>query len=87
MRILSKNSTANTTSTPAMAPMIAAEVTETNAQGAVTATSPAKQPLRIMLRSGFLSSSQAATAALKVAVTAALLTATPCCPGKGNAAT
>ena len=47
------------TRTPAMAPMITAEAGVTNAQGAVMATRPARQPLTVKLKSGLPRRSQA----------------------------
>src|SRR3990172_2081107 len=57
--IRSKKRTERTTKTPAPRPMMSESATLTNAHGAVMATRPAREPLRIMVRSGFLSSSQA----------------------------
>ena len=42
-----------------MAPMITADPVATKAQGAVMATSPARQPLTVKLKSGLPSRSQA----------------------------
>ncbi len=52
IRILSKNSTEKTTSTPAMAPMMMALPGVTLAHRLVMATSPARAPLRLMPISG-----------------------------------
>jgi len=62
--------------TPAIAPMMAEEVAVTKAQGAVMATRPAKQTLRIMDRSGFLRRAQAVIQAVIVAAAAAMLVVT-----------
>src|SRR5262245_40564557 len=51
-RVRSTYSTLRQTRTPATAPMTNAQNEETNAQGAVMATSPASMPLIIMLMSG-----------------------------------
>ena len=48
----SLNRTPKQTRIPARTPMITAEVGETNAQGAVIATSPASMPLHAMVISG-----------------------------------
>src|ERR1700688_3361361 len=48
----SLNSTPPHTSSPAMLPMMMADVGDTNAQGAVIATSPASIPLQAMVTSG-----------------------------------
>src|ERR1700683_66247 len=52
LRTRSLNSTPPHTMQPASAPIITAEVGETNAQGAVIATSPASIPLQAMVMSG-----------------------------------
>ena len=54
-------------------PRIIATHGSTKAQGAVIATRPAKHPLRIIEKSGFLSSSQAVISALIEPVAAATL--------------
>ena len=77
--ILSKNSTANTTSTPATKPITAPAPMVTNAHGAVIATKPARQPLRIIERSGFFRNSQAVIKAPSEPVAAAMLVLTSTC--------
>ena len=52
-RTLSMNSTLKTTRTPPIAPIMMALRGDTLAQGAVTATSPARAPFKAMLVSGF----------------------------------
>ncbi len=56
--------------------MIAEDVMVTNAQGAVTATRPARQPFRIMDKSGFFRSTQAVSVAPSAPVAAAMFVAT-----------
>src|SRR5688572_9131231 len=70
--ILSKNMTANTTRTPAIEPMITEEPTVTNAQGAVMATRPARQPFSVMPRSGLPIMIQHVAVAVSVANAAAV---------------
>jgi len=69
----SKNSTANTTSVPAIAPMIIEAPTVTNAQGAVMATRPARQPLMVMPRSGLPATIQQVAVEVNTAMIAAVL--------------
>src|SRR3989304_4143513 len=73
---LSNIRTAETTTPPAIKPMITELPTLTKAQGAVIATSPASAPFRVSERSGFPSVNQAARVALKAAAAAALLVVT-----------
>src|SRR5688500_6409072 len=70
--ILSNPSTASTTSTPATAPMPTETAGVTNAQGAVIATRPARQPLIVMPMSGLPSTSQQVSVAVLVAAAAAV---------------
>src|SRR4249920_1452205 len=51
-RMRSFSSTPPQTSTPAITPITTADVGETNAHGAVMATSPASMPLQAMVMSG-----------------------------------
>src|SRR5258708_4893434 len=74
--ILSNPMTDTTTSTPAIAPMTTDEATLTYAHGAVIATSPARQPLSVMPRSGFPSKSHAVTVAVSVATAPAVFVTT-----------
>src|SRR3990172_12366223 len=59
--------------TPAIRPMMAEDVTLTNAQGAVIATSPARAPLTVMLKSGLPSMIQAINVELIIAMQQARL--------------
>src|SRR3989338_3645510 len=84
---LSKQITAGTTTAPAMSPMIAALDTLTNAQGAVTATKPAKQPLIVMPKSGFLRRNVDIAVAARRPVQAAMLVVRQICAiRRGSAA-
>src|SRR5882672_2706334 len=77
---LSNMRTANTTSTPATEPMITEEPTETNAQGAVIATRPARQPFSVMPRSGLPIMIQHVAVDVSVANAAAVLVVTVISP-------
>src|SRR5260221_14172151 len=52
LAMLSKNHTAQHTSTPAMSPMMTADTGLTKPLGAVMATSPGSSPLAVMVGSG-----------------------------------
>src|SRR5688572_21197344 len=75
-RSLSNISTLKTTSAPAAVPMIAAPATVTTAHPAVMPTSPARQPLRIIDRSGLPSTIQATIVAETAPNAAAVLVVT-----------
>src|SRR5688572_7344531 len=77
---LSQQRTDSTTRPPATAPMIAAAPTLTTAHGAVIATNPARQPLRIMLKSGLPRTSQATAVAATAPNAAAVLVVTAMWP-------
>src|SRR3972149_10287210 len=70
---LSNIITANTTSTPAISPMISELTTLTYAHDAVMATRPASVPLSIIERSGLRSMIHAVSVAVSVAAAAAVL--------------
>ena len=84
--ILSKKSTANTTSTPAMRPMRRALPMPTKAHGAVIATRPARPPLSVMLRSGLPPMNQIVMSALIDAAAAAVLVVTAIWPIEAQSA-
>src|SRR3989338_2597522 len=73
---LSNPMTASTTITPAISPMMAALMALTNAQGAGVATSPARQPLMVMPRSGLPSNIVETMVAESMAAAAAVLVVT-----------
>ncbi len=70
-RSLSNPKTARTARTPAMPPIATAPTMEAASQPAVMATSPARVPLTIMLKSGFFCSHQEAKSEVIVPVAAA----------------
>ena len=74
--IRSNVNTASTTTTPAILPMITELQTETNAQAAVIATKPARQPFSVIPKSGFPNRIHAVAVAVIVANAAAVFVVT-----------
>src|SRR5688572_12358186 len=72
--------TEKTTSPPATPPLMAEAPTQATAHGAVIGTRPARQPLRIMLRSGLPRTSQAVIVAATAPNAAAVFVVTAMCP-------
>src|SRR3989338_6356715 len=64
---------------PAIKPMMSDEPTLTNAQGAVMATSPARQPFKVIPKSVFPNKTHDATVALNIAAAAAVLVVMQIC--------
>src|SRR3989338_201557 len=76
----SKKRTARTTNAPAIKPIKSELGTLKRAQGAVMATSPANDPLRIMVRSGLRKKIQAMMEAATAPLAAAVLVVTAILP-------